>query len=310
MREEIGISLLPLDELQQELSDLENGSFTSLTDGELHEKIRTINEGFVIHAPIVQPGTIIYRAVKISKRPTHKSRISYPPVELIKTNGRLNRVGEVMFYGSFDQLASCLYECSCDVGDFFAISFWLTKQAMMFNHLGYSTKVLSELKSNRDLPFFAQMQEESERNRIFREWQAKVFTKHIPFDQTHLYRLPIALKDYALGKVVGTNPNGPSGFSGIIYPSIALRLLTDNVAIMPTEVDSKLDLIEVILITLDATREIIKEDGSTETQTTFKTYAFARPDAIGNLIWGQKSQVIQTPGTDLFDVAPRLLPPE
>lgn len=312
MREEVRRSLLPLDELQQVLTDLENGSFTLLTDSELRDKIQAIHNGFVIQAPILSPGTLIYRAVKVSQRPAHKSRISYPPIEMVTTNGRLNRAGEGMFYGSFHRFASCLHECSCNVGDFFAVSAWLTTEKMIFNHLGYSNAVLRELKSKRDLPFFARTQEEPERNRLFREWQARVFSKRVPPDQTHLYRLPIALKDFALARIVQTDPEAPDfAFSGVIYPSVAMWLLEDNVAILPAEVDSKLALCEVILLSLDAIKEIRNEDGSIEkVETTVKTYEFARADLNGNLIWGQKSQVIPQPGTDASERTPQVLPAE
>jgi len=88
---------LSLDELKQELADLESGSFVSLTDTELRERIRLIHGAFILKAPTYPVGTLIYRAVKISERPSHRSRITYPPVNLIKTNGRLNRVGEGCF---------------------------------------------------------------------------------------------------------------------------------------------------------------------------------------------------------------------
>jgi hypothetical protein len=294
------------------LTDLENGSFTSLTDGELRDKVRTIHTGFVFQAPTFPTGTLIYRAVRVSQRPAHKSRVGYPPVQLAKANGRLNRPGEGMFYGSINQFASCLYECSFKVGEFFAISAWLTTQIMTFNHLGYSTAVLEASKSNRSLPFFAQMKEQgqSERDRFIREWQARVFTQHVLPDQDHLYRLPIALKDFALGKMVQGDPKLPDVFSGVIYPSIAMWLLADNIAILPTEVDTKLALFEVILLAVDGIKSSHKADGSIVTQVAMKMYDYARTDTNGNLIWGQKSQVVYPDGTDASKLTPHVLAPE
>ncbi|HSY64155.1 MAG TPA: hypothetical protein VK829_06125 [Terriglobales bacterium] len=73
--------LIPLDELQKELTGLENGSFTSLSDDELQKKIGNIQKGFIFQAPTFPIGTVIYRAVRVSQRPTHQSRVSYPAVE-------------------------------------------------------------------------------------------------------------------------------------------------------------------------------------------------------------------------------------
>jgi hypothetical protein len=303
-------TFLPLDELQKELTELENGSFTSLSDDELQKKIGSIHKGFIFQAPTFPIGTLIYRAVRVSQRPTHQSRVSYPPVEFAKSSGRLNGIGDVMFYGAVGQFASCLLEIECLVGEFFAISAWLTTKAMTFNHLGYSTKVLQTLKSRRDLPFFAHATGDSERDAILREWQARVFTQHVASGQEHLYRLPIALKEFALSKMVQIDPRLPTVFSGVIYPSVAMWLLADNIAILPPEVDTKMALLEVILLTLDSIRNVRKDDGGVDTQFANKAYDYSRADQDGNLIWGQRSQVIYPPGTDASRFTPQLLPPE
>ena len=172
-------SLLSLDELKQVLTDLEGGAFASLTDAEIREKIVVIQNGFVIRAPILEAGTVIYRAVRVSERPAHKSRVSYPPLGAVTANGRLNRAGEQMFYGSLDQFAPCLHECSCKVGEFFAVSGWITTRRMLFNHLGYSTSASTEFAPKRALPHYVRIEEDTERNRLIREWQARVFTKQI-----------------------------------------------------------------------------------------------------------------------------------
>jgi hypothetical protein len=290
--EEHSDTLLSFDTLRRELSDLENGSFVSLTDAELQTKIKMIHTGFVFQAPIFPVGTLIYRAVRVTQRPTQQSRISYPPTGAVTTHGRLNMPGQVIFYGALHQFASCLQECSWKTGEFFAVSASLTTQMMTFNHLGYSSAVLEAFKSKRNLPFFVQMEKDSERNRLIREWQARVFTQQIPAGQEHLYRLSIALKAFALGKMVQTDPKAPDVFSGVIYPSVAMWLLGDNVAILPSEVDSKLALFEVILLTLDSVTELRKDDGSIEMQQRIKTYDFARADGDGNLIWPEKPSCI------------------
>ena len=130
-----------------------------------------------------------------------------------------------MFYGALSQFATCLLECGHKVGDFFAISVWLTTSSMTMNHLGYSQAVLDQMKARRELPSFAKSSADDERNRMIREWQCRVFTTTVPHNQEDLYRLPIALKDFALGRMVQTFPNLPTLFSGVIYPSVAMWLL-------------------------------------------------------------------------------------
>jgi hypothetical protein len=128
-------SVFSLDELGKELEALESGAPGGLTDEQLLLNVRSLHDGFQIVTPLFPAGTAFYRAVKVSARPTEKSRVSYPPVKFTKKNGRLNRAGEPMFYGAF-HLFTGLMECGCQVGELFAVSGWLTNRAMAFNHLG------------------------------------------------------------------------------------------------------------------------------------------------------------------------------
>ncbi|MGA2652569.1 MAG: hypothetical protein ABSF28_18695 [Terracidiphilus sp.] len=303
--------LLPLDELQREISELEAGSFLSMDDDELTAKIKRIHEGLIVRAPSVDAGKIVFRAVKVAERPATKSKISYPPAGLVRTNGRVNRPGESIFYGAFNHFAACLYECNAQVGDIFAVSAWLTTERMVFNHLGYSPSALQALKTNRETPFFAIIEDDSDRNRAIREWQARVFTQVVQKGSESTYRLPIALKEYALGRIVqGTQPTSMQ-FSGLIYPSIAMWQLTDNVAILPSEVDSKMALIEVILLVLDhPSRESLDSSGGMQTHVHIRTYEFARPDKHGNLAWGQKSQFFRGNANFAIEEPLEQLPPE
>jgi hypothetical protein len=176
--------------------------------------------------------------------------------------------------------------------------------------VGYTAETLAAYKAKRDLPYFAQTNDDSPRSIIIREWQARVFTQKIAQGQEHLYRLTIALKDSFLSKMIQPDLSRPNVFSGIIYPSTAMWLLGDNVAILPSEVDSKMDMCEVIFLTLDSVQEVHKEDGGIETKMAMKTYDYARSDSNNNLVWGQKSQIIYPPGVDASKFSIQLLPPE
>lgn len=310
LKREIESVQMPLDELKGELEALESGSFSSLSDDELREKIKQLHNGFVVQAPILPAGTLIYRAVRVTRRPSSKARISYPPPEAVETSGRCNRAGEVMFYGALNQFLSCLQECSWQAGEFFAISAWLTTEKMAFNHLGYTTVVLKAFKALRELPYFANIQNDSDRNALIRDWQARIFTQRVPSGEEQMYRLPIALKEAALWKIGQPYPAGPDLLSGIIYPSIAMWALGDNVAILPSEVDKKMALLEVILLTLDSVDLVSKDDGSTDTRMQVKAYDYAREGRDGTLVWGQKSQIIHQDGVEASKFSPRILPPD
>jgi hypothetical protein len=299
---------LPLDQLREELHQLETGSAAGLTDVELDAKIRSLHDGFHIVTPVLPAGTAFYRAVRVTERPSRKELVGYKPAHLVNLQGRCNRIGQAIFYGA-GHLYTGFMECGFDVGQFFAVSGWLTNQDMSLNHLGYSEETFRANNQMRDLPFFSSTAGETEANRLVREWQARVFTQQVPRGQSELYRLPIALTEFALSKVLEPNPNKPQRFSGIMYPSVALHLFSDNVAILPSEVDAKMDLFEVILLTLDRISEI-PGGGGAETHRCVKPYDYARADAHGNLIWGQKSQIVLAEGIDASQTTPQLLASE
>jgi hypothetical protein len=143
------------------------------------------------------------------------------------------------------------------------------------------------------------------------EWQARVFTQPVEPGQEDRYRLPIALKEFALTELGGIPDEqaGPRYFSGILYLSIALELGGNNFAILPEEVDKKLALFEVSLIVVDHYSECVNSAGDVERSWNTKLYDTARPDSEGNLVWGERSQIWYASGFDVSKVKPKLLLP-
>ncbi len=301
---------IPLEELKRELDALGRGSFAALSDDELREKVKQIHEGLSIQAPIVPAEKLIFRAVKVSQRPVSKMRIGYPPSDAVKTLGRCNRAGEVMFYGAFNQFVSCIQELSWQPSDLFALSAWLTTAPMLFNHLGFSAETLTRFNASRELPYFSNPVNGSDRSWLIRQWQSKVFTQLVPVGQEHLYRLPIALKEAALWPIGQPNHEGLEMFSGIIYPSVATSALADNVAILPSEVDKKMSLLEVNFLVVDSARIITGSGANTAAEMRVISYDCARSNEDGNLVWGQQSQILPKgeEGMNLSDL--RVLPPD
>jgi hypothetical protein len=283
---------IPLEKLKRELDALERGSFAALSDDILREKVKQIHEGLSIQAPIVPADKLIFRAVKVTQLPMSKQRISYPPPEVVRTLGRCNRAGEVMFYGAFSQFVSCLQELSWQPGDLFALSAWLTTAPMVFNHLGYSAETLTRFNALRELPFFSNPESGSDRIWLILQWQARVVTQRVPAGQEHLYRLPVALKEAALWPIGQPNPNGLEKLSGIIYPSIATSALADNVAILSSEVDTKMALLEVNFLTVDSAHMISGSETKTAAEIRVTSYDCARSTEDGDLVWGQQSQIL------------------
>jgi len=282
--------MLTLKELQKEFEALEALASSSITDKGLLAKVQELHGGYVFLAPRLPPGTRIYRTTSVKTRPLTKSRISYPPIDRVINNGRLNRAGEVMFYGALNEFAGCLLECNAQVGDFYALSAWQATTEIRVNQLGYSKEALDESGTDREVPDFAQFDQETERNRLIRKWQTHAFTRHVCPGEEHLYRTTIALKEMSLGLGVPANFDLTNSFSGIQYPSVAAKLASDNVVLFPCEVDRKLELLEVALVVIDPS----DSGGSLKIPLlpfNVRFYDYAISDFGDNLLWGQTSRI-------------------
>ena len=296
------LPLMPINELREQLAALEAGSFTTLSDEELQGRIGSIHTGFTVITPQFEPGTLIYRAVRVVTKPLYKARISYPPLDLIRVNGRLNRAGEAMFYGSLGNPSSCLLECHCAEGGTFAVSTWKTTKPIILQHLGYSRQVLDEVKTKRDLPNSVEHKDDTERNALIRAWQARVFTRIVPEGQEHLYRLGIALRKNAVGSMLGMPPDRSQCFAGIIYPAVSVWLSGDNVALLPSVVDRSMSLQEVMFLTVKSIVESPLEDGGKKTLYHLRATDFARAfRRDGRLVWNGDSTALSVSQWQIAD---------
>jgi len=89
--------------LQRRLLDIEHGDLRNASVDSIAWAIRDLIPaigGFTVVVPAYEPGMKLYRAVKLNEKPSHVSRISYPPSHLVTSYGRLNRPGQPIFYCS------------------------------------------------------------------------------------------------------------------------------------------------------------------------------------------------------------------
>lgn len=282
---------LSIDELNSLLSSLESGGAESMSNAELDDAIRRTHDGFMFVAPIYDPGLVIWRMVRVGSLPAHKGRISYPPKELVTVRGRLNETLDPVFYGSLQYIMPCVFEVGMTVGDIYCASMWRSKERIMCSHLGYSKEVLANSVIPRSLPNWAEVRMDTERNELIRKWQARVFTRQVPKGSEHLYRLGLALKRFAIAKIAAATPDGFTAFDGLIYPSIATTLAFDNVALLPSTVDDKFDLVEARLLALVGWTGGSSMNARQESQITMSDYDCAHPNSDGRLQWGAKRTI-------------------
>jgi hypothetical protein len=217
------------------------------TPEELYRLSKIVHCGATVITPTFEPGLIVFRSRPVLKKPIYKSEISYPPVTRTKL-GRSNAAHEPIFYGSIGPNAgSTLYECRAKPGDLFAIGTWFTTVPLILNHMGFSNPEINNRVPGRPLDHLFTHDEPSRRNAILRSWQSDVFTRIVPAGNERFYNLSIALTKLGL-ETEGGQPDVPSGMGGILYPSVCTNLMTYNVALKPTFVDTGLKLSQIHLV--------------------------------------------------------------
>jgi hypothetical protein len=190
-------------------------------------------------------GSLLFRAVRWTERPTRVDQVGYPRPEHVKTAGRANTLGQPDFYACAHP-ASPYQEIGLKAGETFCLSVWKIAQPFVTIDLGY--------KHSADLPA-------SNRNRFepidlhsqkFFEFAGEEFLRQSPVDGEPDYRLSsliskVLLNDFTVEP--GTLPTRPGepvrAVGGISYPSIASRYFRENVALLPAVVDACLVLQEV-----------------------------------------------------------------
>ena len=190
-------------------------------------------------ASIYEPGVIVYRATRHHNSvPNRIEEIWYPPVERTPWN-RANRPQQPMFYCTSDPDCA-LREIGADIGDTVVFATWRTTGKMLLHDLGFSSQVLSRAGSRRRLSKhhrkFYRKQLDTE-GKAVRDFFAFAFTEPSPQD----YRLTVAIAE------AHSDPD----FAGILYPSVAKAANTDNLALLPSFVNSGLSLIKAQVFQVD-----------------------------------------------------------
>jgi len=235
-----------LKELSTSLLRIEELAADGSTPEDLMSLIQYVHRGFAITMPIYETGMEIFRAVKVHEKPTNKQRLSYPPIERVQSQGRLNGISEVVFYGSFDSYFSCLYECGAKVGDLFAIGRWRVVKPILLNHLGYTNATLGPWSADNRIHQPWTNVAPGKRNAMLREWQTKVFTARAKTGDEACYTVTIVLAHWATQNAYIYTPGKPTEIGGVQYPAVSVNFSGDNVALKPSVVETSLELIESI----------------------------------------------------------------
>lgn len=245
-RSSIKVKQPEIDEVEHTVQELRGLDLAS-ADIELVKKhLRAIMPGYILNSPIVPKDAILYRGVESADKPRKVVDLSYPPSKYVKSLHRAGRPGTSLFYCSMSREAP-FFELGVLPGAKVAISHWQTTAPIVVNNVGYHQEVFGSLGSNRDCPSWGKGTdyEKLEKTTAFiKHFFATEFAKIVPAGEEFLYMLSIAIAELHFANDM---------FGGLLYPSMAMRANTDNLALKPECVDNHLSIRKVEYIRVDET---------------------------------------------------------
>lgn len=215
--------------------------------------------GYTVAIGSVPTKNRLYRGRVCLERPGTIAEISYPKPEIVKRPGRANRVGKSMFYCSLGAFP-VLSELRVKIGDLVTLSEWGLTEPLWMHSLGYHPEALAAMRA----PISAQrarmvnpIPNETRRNDRLRAKMSAAFTREVIEGEEYRYSETIAISELLLdgaGQIPTAGPGAPrrERTAGVVYPSIQMRALADNVAILPEFADSSLQVRRMHYIRVEA----------------------------------------------------------
>ena len=248
-------------------------STTSIED--LESMLTPLFTGLKHEVPRYQPGVELYRGTDLGNKPVSISEVHCPPEEKITKMGRLNRVGESVFYGATARNVP-FFELKRQPGQYICISRWISTKQMILNHVGFSDECRAILNSNRPLENLYQFIEATQGfgdiNKKVYDFISYAFSRRVLESENEYYKLTNAIGRKLLGK------NGL--LSGILYPTIAMSGNADNIVLEKDFANQALALKSVEFICIKSAQSQKYKIDVIDTATVF--------EADGTIKWNER----------------------
>lgn len=220
------INPLNKNDIISSIDKIEAFNLRTVSIKELENELKSLLRGFKIIVPKLNSGIYLYRG-RICDKPLNLDYIIYPPSNSIKCLGRVNDIGQQLFYAANSRNVP-FYELSANVGDRIALGTWKSKTRMILNHVGFTSECKTILKSDRNLEsiykFVTDMNNFGESNNLLHSYLASKFTPIVNKGEEWRYKLSIAIGNIFLtGDII----------NGLMYPTIAMLGNADNVVLKP-----------------------------------------------------------------------------
>jgi len=253
-----------VEEVEARIAKVEQLVAAGATIEELALAIRAVHRGCTIQMAGLRRGDLLFRARRITERPTNRSQVSYPRAETLNVFGRANDIRQAMFYActanqhpdrDHDNMIACLWESGAESGQVFAIGTWQVEEDIPLYPFGFHADAILNSpvnqKSGRATDPVINAGSPRDALLVIKRWESAAFTKSVPAGEESLYKFTVALTKYALDfrwPVGSAGPGPHDRVSGIMYPSVANRLCVENVCLRPEEADRVLTLLGVTIL--------------------------------------------------------------
>lgn len=239
-----------MSELRESIAAIRDLDLSAVTSDELSDLLDPVFGGWLINAPVFDPGQSIYRGRKLHDRPQSLSEVSYPDPEKVEIKqGRANRAGAPMFYAAADP--ACIYwELGAEVGDRLVIVEHKTTARLVMNRIGYTASTFARLKSERAVPNYGELAvgQYTEQYSLIEDFVSEIFCAR--GEQAYTLSAAIAEKMMAADEI-----------HGLLYPTIPVWGNADNFALKPSAADTLLEPVHIELVEVAELQE--KEGEST-----------------------------------------------
>src|SRR5947209_14166174 len=89
-----------LAELRAAIAEIQARDLHATAIDELKELLKPVFKGWQLSAPVFEPGVPVFRGRLLDTPPPSLSDMAYPPATRVRRDGRVNRAGSTIFYGS------------------------------------------------------------------------------------------------------------------------------------------------------------------------------------------------------------------
>jgi len=244
-RRNVGVSLREIERRIRALQSLDL-SRSGVSVDYLRLRLFDLLENYACRTIFLQSNVKIFRARRKPQGEgeglfTHKKELWYPEPQYVRRLGRLNRIGQPLFYCATNWETS-IFEIRPEVGDIVTV--------LECEAIGAASPMLSAVDTYQQLARLGVKIDEDpggaplrdlrksigdsawRKNRLIEEFVSAEFTRNVADSHEYEYKLSIAMAELLFSFGIDSR-----GIDGIAYPSMRTDLIDVNIALLPRAVD-------------------------------------------------------------------------